>query len=154
MVSCHFSHCVTFHRKSLGRSSGELTGSKKERRQRRPQRRQRMRGLLSGRPARGCFLLSAIAATFIGTTRTPRIFQNCQFVALSKGLKRLAVSEAQGDFCPGNGGSPHRRYFDRSSPSSTSPAQRTLFLIGLISVLLVDFLDAFVQGLGFCRPVL
>ena len=111
-------------------------------------------GAFFGRPARGRFLLSAIAAPFIGTTRTSAFLKIAYFCSLSKGSKRFAVSAPQGYLFSGNGGSPHRKTFDRKSSPSTSPAQRNLFLIGLISVLPVDFLDGLLQGLEFCRPVL
>ena len=144
--TCAIPTCVFSQHKSLGRSSGEPAGSKKERRQRRLQRRQRGGACSQAGRQEAVFPPSAIAAPFIGTTRTFAFLRIANFRPLLR-VANVCCLRTAGQISPGNGGSPHQRIFGRSSPSLISPAPRTLLSIGLSSVLLVDFLDGLFQEL-------
>ena len=126
--------------KSLGRSSGEPAGSKKQRRHRKPQRRLRRSGPTRAGRQESRDPLSAIAAPFIGTTRTFAFLKNARFSPFQKGRKRLqfphrrAIFSRQRWVAMLEDFQPNLFVFHLTNPED-------LFSIGRILVLPVDVLD-------------
>ena len=101
--ACAIPTCVFPQHTSLGRSSGEPAGSKKERRQRRLQRRQRTVARV-GPAGQELFLFSAIAAPPHRDNESSLVFQNPPVFAFSERVENVCGFRTAGRVSTGNEG--------------------------------------------------